>query len=628
MYLGGITGVFEYIFNNIWQTATLSLATKVRNIINVLSFFWIHRHSLTFKTLVSICSLFKMPRLKVSTRHKLNLHNQIKKKYRIQWKDVINHKRRMEYRNRLGRFQNGLDAQDSSEDRDKSVPRRDNNSENTEMSPEQATIARKKWLKCVKQYELEIRQYYSHVCNCCGRIMRQSQLKFLEKKQLKIDEEIKKKVFYVKNENISKFCKTCASYIEKGKIPRVALCNGLDFPKVHKSISALNRIEERLLAPRHVFQSLWTHQGPNGQFKAKGGIVNVPVDIDTSVKELPRKISDSHIIHIRIARRMTYVKDFMSGVVRPRLLYDAAKRFVSTPLAKEEGIKLNFKWKCHSHATDNFDLSDDEHFVQNAIYETMLTNDKDEQSFCRLMDKGIRIAPAENYSPKSVLFDDNCEYLAFPKVFGGYKMEPEHDGNKLPYSDIVKSMALRYDRRVAERGDLLLFIAKKLEILKLYNNIGICVRKKASSNPITAGQMLNSSYISGLVQHNDGYKVLRGVRSSPAHWQEEKTKLMAQIRQFGLPTFFVTLSAADTRWPELLVALKLSVDKETVSEEDTNKFSSAERARLIQKDPITCALHFDQRFKALKKTWDNDSGPFLSHKITHYYHRIEFQQRG
>lgn len=134
----------------------------------------------------------------------------------------------------------------------------------------------------------------------------------------------------------------------------------------------------------------------------------------------------------------------------------------------------------------------------------------------------------------------------------------------------AKSMALRYDRRVAESGDLLLFIAKTLEILKLYN-IGICLRKKATSNSITAGQMLNSRYINGLVQHNDGYQVLRGIKSSPAHWQQEKTKLMAHIRQFGLPTFFVTPSAADARWPELLVSLKTSVDNEIVIEDDAKK---------------------------------------------------------
>ncbi|KAK3924850.1 Halomucin [Frankliniella fusca] len=220
-------------------------------------------------------------------------------------------------------------------------------------------------------------------------------------------------------------------------------------------------MEERLLAPRHVFQSLWTFQGPNGQLKSKGGIVNVPVEIDTSVKLLPRNINDSHIIHIQLARRMTYMKNYMSGVVRPKLLYDAAKAFVSKPLPKEQGIKFNKKWSCNSSLEPDYYFNEDDHFVQNAIYETLMTNDKEEAAFCGLLDHTLRIAPAEQYKTTSILFDDNCEFLAFPKVFGGYKINPEYEGTKLPYSDVAKSMALRYDRRVAERGDLLLFIAKK-----------------------------------------------------------------------------------------------------------------------------------------------------------------------
>lgn len=176
---------------------------------------------------------------------------------------------------------------------------------------------------------------------------------------------------------------------------------------------------------------------------------------------------------------------------------------------------------------------------------------------------------------------------------------------------------------------MLLFLAKKLELLKLYQNIGICLRKKSSNGEkVTAGDLLNTNYVESLVQHNDGYKILRGIRSSPSHWQHEKTKLMAQIRQFGLPTLFLTLSSADTKWPELLVNLKLTVDKVKITEDEAKRLSSAERSRLIQRDPITCALHFDHRFRALKKTWKHKDGPFRNYEIIHHYHRIEFQQRG
>ncbi|KAE8739094.1 hypothetical protein FOCC_FOCC015417 [Frankliniella occidentalis] len=458
---------------------------------------------------------------------------------------------------------------------------------------EKRKLAQKRWEKCVEEYENEIREYY------------------------KVD-------------NISeKFCKTCHLHISKQNVPKLALTNGLDFPIVDKILLKLNRLEERLLSARHVFQTLWTVKGPVGQYKTKGGIVNVPVNIDTTVNKLPRALNDTHMIHVRLARKLEYVKNYMSGIVRPKLLFRAAQALVRKPLLIEEGIELSNTWSNDNFQNDDMTLYDaeDEFYTDNAIHETLLTHDS--LAFNSLASKGVRIAPAENYKPQSVLFDHKCEFLAFPTVFGGFRMDPQINGKNIPYSDFAKSIATRYDRRVSGRGDLLLFIAKKLELLKLYNNIGICLKKKKlAGKSITAGDMLRKSYVDGLVQHNEGYKILKGVRSSPAHWMQEKVKLLAQIRQFGLPTLFVTLSAADTKWPELLVALKMSVDKESISEEDAQKMSYKDRAILVQKDPITCALHFDQRFRAIRRSWNNTDGPFIGHTISHSYYRIEFQQRG
>ncbi|KAK3933134.1 Halomucin [Frankliniella fusca] len=200
----------------------------------------------------------------------------------------------------------------------------------------------------------------------------------------------------VHNES-DKFCKTCYIHITKGNVPRLALSNGLDFPVVDKTISKLNRIEERLIAARHVFQTLWTVKGPEGQYKTKGGIVNVPVDIDTSVTKLPRQVNDTHMIHVRLARKMEYVKNYMSGIVRPKLLYRAAKILVKKPLLKEEGITLSSSWS-NSNFQDNIDDIDmydeeDEFYSNCNIHETLLTHDS--LSFNAVATAGIRFAPAE-----------------------------------------------------------------------------------------------------------------------------------------------------------------------------------------------------------------------------------------
>ncbi|KAL0579095.1 hypothetical protein ABG067_008668, partial [Albugo candida] len=45
-------------------------------------------------------------------------------------------------------------------------------------------------------------------------------------------------------------------------------------------------LEERLVAGRHVFQSIWTMQGTSGQYRSKGGIVNVPVNGNIDVSKV------------------------------------------------------------------------------------------------------------------------------------------------------------------------------------------------------------------------------------------------------------------------------------------------------------------------------------------------------
>ncbi|KAK3920088.1 1,4-alpha-glucan branching enzyme GlgB [Frankliniella fusca] len=67
----------------------------------------------------------------------------------------------------------------------------------------------------------------------------------------------------------------------------------------------------------------------------------------------------------------------MSGNVRPKLLYNAAKKFVLTPLALEEGIEFSTNWY-QDYNTDELEYfsHDNEFYSNNAIYETLLTSDQ------------------------------------------------------------------------------------------------------------------------------------------------------------------------------------------------------------------------------------------------------------
>ncbi|KAK3932410.1 LOW QUALITY PROTEIN: hypothetical protein KUF71_012587 [Frankliniella fusca] len=416
--------------------------------------------------------------------------NEYQRQYRISRREAYNKSQALLMRSRLSQYQRGQKSQ--IEIRRMRRKNQEAVTRHRQISPEtlnlKRKVAKKVWDRCVKDYESAIREYHTHVCNCCGRLFKFSQLHKESKTNLMkkgLSKTFLEKVQCVKDCEESKFCITCLKDIRKNIVPKLSLSNGLDFPVVDEKILKLNRIEERLISARHVFQTLWTVKGPTGQFKTKGGIVNVPVEVDNSISVLPRPLNDSNMIHVRLARKMEYVKDYMSGIVRPKLLFDAAKALVKKPLAIQENITLSINWESENQFFRNdFETDfDSEFYVSNSIHETMLVSNQD-VSFTGMAENGLRMAPAEGFRPTGVLFDDSCEYLAFPQVFGGYQMNPMYNDKPIPYADFAKSMAMRYDRRVAERGDLLLFIAKKLELLRLHNNIGICLRKKSSNtNP-------------------------------------------------------------------------------------------------------------------------------------------------
>ena len=129
-----------------------------------------------------------------------------------------------------------------------------------------------------------------------------------------------------------------------------------------------------------------------------------------------------------------------------------------------------------------------------------------------------------------------------------------------------------------------------------------------------------------MIAHDDAFKFLKTIRSSPAFCQQKQKELMSMIRQLGCPTFFLTLSAAETKWPELLLILKEILDDYELTTDAVLELQWNERAELIRRDPVTCVRYFDHRSKELFKALRSKVRRLG--KLTDFYMRIEFQQRG
>ena len=102
-------------------------------------------------------------------------------------------------------------------------------------------------------------------------------------------------------------------------------------------------------------------------------------------------------------------------------------------------------------------------------------------------------------------------------------------------------------------------------------------------------------------------------------------EVVAMVKQLGIPAWFMTLSCADLRWPELFQILARTQGK-NISNEQVETLSCVERCQMLNANPVVVAKHFQHRvetfFTEVLLSQCNPIG-----KITYALH-IEFQLRG
>ncbi|CAF4711788.1 unnamed protein product [Rotaria sp. Silwood2] len=113
--------------------------------------------------------------------------------------------------------------------------------------------------------------------------------------------------------------------------------------------------------------------------------------------------------------------------------------------------------------------------------------------------------------------------------------------------------------------------------------------------------MLNRDYVNELIHNDDAFTFLRYDRSSPAFWELKKKEVLAMIRQLGCPTLFSTLSAAETKWADLIVILTQVLENKVITVEEAANMSYEKKCDLIKQDPVTCVRYFERRLNVYGK---------------------------
>ena len=195
---------------------------------------------------------------------------------------------------------------------------------------------------------------------------------------------------------------------------------------------------------------------------------------------------------------------------------------------------------------------------------------------------------------------------------------------KISLKKYFQARILHRDGRFAKNIQYLFYAQYRCEAKDIKDCLSIALRKGKNSE-VTVSDIKQK--VSDFIRSDLGIHFLQKVRGSPAYFNKMLFDLLGMIRQLGPCTWFVTLSAADLRWPDTIKIIaeqqgrKLTPDEiETLSWED--------RCELLRSNPVTAAQHFNNRVQMFLKyiLLNKDLNPLG--EITDYKFRIEFQQRG
>ena len=532
----------------------------------------------------------------------------------------------------------------------------------------------KKIQKSFETIEESIKRFHSdisfgpiYVCSCCHQTWFRKSVSVLKNTHIPAESKRLHCTEFTSVGNEEWICHTCLSALRDSKLPKLSVANGMKWPDKPPELN-LHQLEERLIALRIPFMQI-RELPRGGQYSLKGNVINVPVDIQPTINSLPRPMDENFTVAIQLKKKLSYKKvDFKENVRPLRVLSALHWLMNNSELYKKSGIVVDDNWfqevtesaedtvreflevskeHCKDKNYTGNEKQEQEKITENDIeasndydsdhYSEIDANDHvgnidtlvDDANIENKYDKVFTFAPGEGQHPLSLYQDKDAEYLCFPTIFCG-QTPPSRDERLVPvhYSDIVKWELRSVDRRAAQSVPNIFFKHKKLQMKQISDKVNLAVRRcKKRGQKITAAEARDSSYLDKLVNLDEGYYIFRQLRNSPAYLETRKKDIFAMIRQLSLPTWFMSLSAADTRWTDLLKMLAKLNDGIDYSEKELENLSWQEKTKLVQKDPVTCSRYFDHRVQEFLNTVLKSSCEPIG-KLLDYFYRVEFQQRG
>ncbi|CAH0726844.1 unnamed protein product, partial [Brenthis ino] len=371
---------------------------------------------------------------------------------------------------------------------------------------------------------------FGHVCDICDRLWFKNDLKFF------LNNDATPCIEFIRtmlpNSNLAevKICSTCFRTIKINRVPPLSVYNGFKYPPFPENLkkNPLNLVTERLISPRIPFMQIRHDLGEFGIYEQ---VINVPIEVNTMVRALPRSVDDDHNIMVHIKRKKIHKSSYVYGIVNKRKIKAWLQYLKDTPLYTFYGITvddsfLNGQDDIKGEITYDEDgdndilerIPFDESFM--AQQQTLMWNDE----------MYLRIASGEDNVPNSLLFDEHEEELSFPQIYLG-QFRTFREGLIVTPFMMATSELRRSDRRGVTPQHLL-YLAMKIMRIRIRDSLSIAFKRVGKDASITKQQIESENYIYGYIESKLAF--LRTIPNSAYYWSEKKKDLFAMIRQYVL----------------------------------------------------------------------------------------------
>ena len=382
----------------------------------------------------------------------------------------------------------------------------------------------------------------------------------------------------VKRNNI---CSRCS---RRGMEKKFSAENGMIPDEVPLVLKNLTFLEEMLIS-KQISHMHIARLRSGGQFGYKNHVISFPQDLTNLTIELPRRINDTGILVVRKqginnthrdyrVRRQT-VLDALTWLQQNNPCYhDIRINHGNLAVLPENGIPMDLPTETLADNEENTSVNEDQPSEENNEEMTEFTSIDDVRGTTTEIDHirtavndGATVAeqpvqwPRQNNSPAneynvSGLFTQLFPTL-FPKATADHSRTPDHLAlSQVKRAEWIKHLMCFHDGRFARHPRFRYQVYDMIQRQRANETGRVFVRRNEEQRDIpledlrTALQEGQNAIEWGLLHFGSS---IRGT----TQWKLSKRLELADMIAFlGMPTFFITFSAADLHWPDLQYLLK------------------------------------------------------------------------